>query len=538
MRHHQFMTGAISILTAAGVAAIATSASAWESPLERRYLTKPLQVCDQGIFYVGGAPKVTPFGAGPTSGANTQIIIGSMYVEFQVPMKSKTWPLIMVHGSGYTGSCVRGTAGGTEGWMDYTVRHGVPTFVVDQAGRARSGFDKSVIHEGEALIDSDPAAAKELIPTLGGSTSTAWTSWFGHIVPTEPPPVGDVTIGQMIRHGAAGDPLCATEPAHCNQLGRIPMEPEAPWAVDQAIASRTGNGAPAGLGTVVPDTGGHVNAAFPLNDRFLALDAYKFNVPNTESTLPSGTCPGCTVDPLAPPPAPGMMPVDPTVLPPTSVWTPKALAELVEGLGGAVVATHSQSGIMGHHMVRILKERGKLHLLKGLITIEGSCSLANSGLTAADFKDIPYLAFKGDYREGPATLPGSAMCQASVDAINAAGGTADYIQLDQPGPWQGSYTGPFGPDYVGPFAGVSHMMMIESNPAPNGKATNLQVMDVILDWTGENIKNPKETSCKDGDDGDHKGRDDRKHADDDKRGHDGKHADDNKRRHDSKHAER
>ena len=35
------------------------------------------------------------------------------------------------------------------------------------------------------------------------------------------------------------------------------MEPEAPWAVDQAIKSRTGNGAPAGLGTVMPDIGQH-----------------------------------------------------------------------------------------------------------------------------------------------------------------------------------------------------------------------------------------------------------------------------------------
>ena len=42
-------------------------------------------------------------------------------------------------------------------------------------------------------------------------------------------------------------------------------------------------------------------------------------------------------------------------------------------------ATHSQSGIMGHHMVRILKERGRLDLVKGLITIEGGCSLPNSG---------------------------------------------------------------------------------------------------------------------------------------------------------------
>src|SRR4029077_18579119 len=138
------------------------------------------------------------------------------------------------------------------------------------------------------------------------------------------------------------------------------------------------------------------------------------------------------------------------------------VAELVEGLGGAVVATHSQSGSVGIHVVRVLKEHGKLDMLKGLIDDEGSCALTGGGLalTAADFKNIPYLAFKGDY-----SAP-SAQCQATVDAIKAAGGKADYIQLDQPGPWQGSYAGPFGADYIGPFAGVSHMMMFESNPSP------------------------------------------------------------------------
>jgi hypothetical protein len=481
MRHHQLTKRAVHCISVAAVcAAFATSVSAQIYPTQRRYLTKPLKICDQGVFYVGGAPKVTPHGSNSTTNTTyEQIIIGSMFVQFQIPMKSKAWPLIMVHGSGYTGSCVQGTAGGTEGWADYTVRHGIPTYVVDQSGRARSGFDKSVINEADYYIDKDPVYAKALLPSLGGSTSTAWTSWFGHIVPTGT----DITTGQMVRHGAPArqsdgtpapgqDPLCATEPAHCNQLGRIPMEPEAPWAVDQAIASRMGNGAPAGLGTVKPDVAGHVNPAFPQNDRYLALQAYKFNVPNTEATLPGSICSTCV----------------PTTVNNVNTWTPRALAQLVEGLGGAVVATHSQSGSIGHHMARILKEHGNLKLLKGLITIEGSCSLTGAGLAAdgSDFSknNIPYLAFKGDYS---AT---SAQCQSTVDAIRASGGTADYIQLDQPGPWQGKYAGPYGPAYVGPFAGVSHMMMIESS--------NLPVMDVMLDWAGKNISKPKPTAaCKD-----------------------------------------
>jgi hypothetical protein len=129
------------------------------------------------------------------------------------------------------------------------------------------------------------------------------------------------------------------------------------------------------------------------------------------------------------------------------------------------VATHSQSGIMGHHMARILKEHGHLDLLKGLITIEGGCSLPNSGLKAEDFDNIPYMALKGDYA---AT---SEQCQATVDAINARRATgkgiakAEYVKLDELG-------NPI-------FNGTTHMMMIGTN--------NLEIADVILNWVDENV---------------------------------------------------
>ena len=52
-------------------------------------------------------------------------------------------------------------------------------------------------------------------------------------------------------------------------------------------------------------------------------------------------------------------------------------------------------------------------MVKALITIEGGCSLPNSGLKPEDFDNIPYLALKGDY------TPTSEACQTTVDAINA-----------------------------------------------------------------------------------------------------------------------
>ena len=127
------------------------------------------------------------------------------------------------------------------------------------------------------------------------------------------------------------------------------------------------------------------------------------------------------------------------------------------------VVTHSQSGIMGHHMARILKERGHLSLLKGLLTLEGSCSLPNSGLTAADFDNIPYMALKGDYT---AT---SAVCQETVDAINARRASrqgtakAEYLKLDDMG-----------------ILGVTHMMMLDKK--------NLEIADIMLNWVNKNVK--------------------------------------------------
>lgn len=474
----------------------ATNVQAWKSPAKNKYMTGPLEICDKGTFYVGGSPKITPFASGATPQGQRQIIINQMYVQFQTPMKSKSWPVIMVHGSGYSGSAVEGTAAGNEGWNDYLVRNDVPSYVVDQPGRGRSGFDHTPIHEAVyKLNQNDVAGALALLP--GGTVLPAFgfshegtagfAAWFGHYLP---PPSGnfdhDVTLSKMIRHGESGDPLCATEPAHCTYKGRLPMPGDSPWAVDTAIQSRTGAGAPAGVGTVTPD-----NAQVQANAGYLALEAYKFDLPNTENFLPASTCTTCT----------------PTNVNATNTWTPKALAELVEGLGGAIVATHSQSGSIGHHMVRILKEHGKLHLLKGLITFEGSCSLTGAGLApdGSDFKNIPYMALKSDYS---AT---SAQCQTSVDAIKAIGGRADYIQLDEAGFWQGKYKGPFGAAYVGPFRGTSHMAMIEDNPAPSdkkgkkGKATNLQVMDVILEWANRNIRPPRTQYCeyKDNDHGHH-----------------------------------
>jgi hypothetical protein len=376
---------------------------------QKKFMAAPVTIEDQGSFFIGGITKVSEFatvpfappGQTPPAPVPQQITIGQMYVQFQIPLQKSGpgWPVIMVHGSTHTGAALESTPDGREGWYPYFVRKGVSTYVVDQSGRGRSGFDQSVLQEAEAkLLAGDTKTAAELIPNFGRITDNgAWQAWFGHLLPAG----SNITNGTLVPHGD-------------------PRDPEKPTV-----------GRP------------HVAPKFPLAS---VAEYYKQLVPNAEVTLPGSTCPTC----------------NPQALSPANTWTPQGLALLVERLGGAIVATHSQSGIMGHHLVRILKEHGNLHLLKGLITIEGGCSLPQSGLTAADFDAIPYLALKGDYT---AT---SAQCQETVDAINKrraekqGSARAEYVKLDEMG-----------------ILGVTHMMMLDSN--------SNQIADLMIDWVKKNV---------------------------------------------------
>jgi hypothetical protein len=397
----------MSAALAAAALALAAHAAA-QTP--KRFTGGPVTIVDQGSFFIGGETKISehasipgaPPGQTPPAPTPQQITIGQMYVQFQIPQKIKGpgWPVIMVHGSTHTGAALESTPDGREGWYPYFVRKGVATYVVDQAGRGRSGFDHSVLHEARAkALAGDAAGAAALLPNFGRITDTqAWTFWFGHLIPA-----GSTIAngGRLIKHGDPGDP----QPANPKKA--------------------------------------HVAPLFPLE---AAGEYYKQLVPNTEVTLPGSTCATCT----------------PQTIGPSNTWTPRALADLVERLGGAIIATHSQSGIMGHHAVRILKERGKLDLVKGLITIEGGCSFAQSGLTAADFDVIPYLVIKGDYANV------SQQCQQSVDAINQRRAeklgvaNAAYFKLDEMG-----------------MLGTTHMMMLD--------ADNLKIADLMLDWAGKHV---------------------------------------------------
>lgn len=105
---------------------------------QKRFLTAPLVIEDQGSFFIGGVPKVTEHatvppapGAPPTAAAAVglhQITIGQMYVQFQIPAKKygAGWPVIMVHGSSHTAACLEATPDGREGWYRISCARACP----------------------------------------------------------------------------------------------------------------------------------------------------------------------------------------------------------------------------------------------------------------------------------------------------------------------------------------------------------------------------------------------------------------------------
>src|SRR5262245_28380292 len=112
--------------SAAAIAAVLliTPLSAADAP--------PLELAKQGYLFAGG--KYAPVNG-------REVMSGQIYAEYQIP-RSQThpYPIVMVHGAIQTGTNFTGTPDGREGWAQFFLRQGYAVYVVDQPGRARSGY--------------------------------------------------------------------------------------------------------------------------------------------------------------------------------------------------------------------------------------------------------------------------------------------------------------------------------------------------------------------------------------------------------------
>ena len=90
----------------------------------------PLAIARQGCFFTGG--RYTE---------DDQAMRGQAFVQYQVPVAETGPPVVMIHGTGQTGTNFLMTPDGRPGWAEDFLRAGHPVYVVDQAGRGRSGQD-------------------------------------------------------------------------------------------------------------------------------------------------------------------------------------------------------------------------------------------------------------------------------------------------------------------------------------------------------------------------------------------------------------
>ncbi len=131
-----------------------------------------LVLARQGSFFVNERNIATSFPTGTGTPAPGHISARGMYVQYQVPQARDrhAYPVIMVHGAGYTGKTYEETPDGRMGWAEYFVRLGVPVYVVDHSGRARSGFDPSPTNR--AKLEGNAA----FVPSFWEFTNEqAWT---------------------------------------------------------------------------------------------------------------------------------------------------------------------------------------------------------------------------------------------------------------------------------------------------------------------------------------------------------------------------
>jgi pimeloyl-ACP methyl ester carboxylesterase len=141
----------------------------------------PLSVARQGYLFAGG--KYTTVNG-------RQVMSGQMYAEFQIPSKqTHTWPIVMVHGGGQTGTNFTGTPDGREGWAQYFLRQGYAVYVVDQVGRGRSAYVADVY--GPQTAAPNPAEGSQT-RFAAPERYKAWpqahlhTQWPGKGAPGDP----------------------------------------------------------------------------------------------------------------------------------------------------------------------------------------------------------------------------------------------------------------------------------------------------------------------------------------------------------------
>ena len=166
---------------------ISTSAS-YAQTFQPDSNAKPLVLQSQGSFFVGGQDEVSDALNSAAASAGT-VTVNQMYVQYQIPMPTFSHAgtaVIMIHGCCLSAKSFEETPDARMGWNEYFVRNGHPTYLPDQASRARSGFDATILNEIALGLDGKTAKDMPFIYSFGHEE--AYTAFrFGPTIGTPYP---------------------------------------------------------------------------------------------------------------------------------------------------------------------------------------------------------------------------------------------------------------------------------------------------------------------------------------------------------------
>jgi|SRR5688572_5745077 pimeloyl-ACP methyl ester carboxylesterase len=164
---------------------------------------KEFVLAEQGSFFVGGR-KIEGAGTYDPTKATTNTNEGNtfwadqLYVQYQIPVNPRKYPLVLVHGGGGTGRVWETTPDGREGYQTLFVRRGFPVYIVDFPRRGRAGFPS---FNGEfGAIDGTQVVPNR---TNRAGVQYAWVRWrlgpkYPEVFPVQQFPMQ--ALDQFIQH--------------------------------------------------------------------------------------------------------------------------------------------------------------------------------------------------------------------------------------------------------------------------------------------------------------------------------------------------
>jgi pimeloyl-ACP methyl ester carboxylesterase len=136
-----------------------------------------ITLAEQGSFFVGGRivqGKGVYDPAKDTSNTNegNTFWTDQMYVQYQIPVNPRKYPLVLVHGGGGTGRVWETTPDGREGYQTLFLRRGFAVYIVDFPRRGRAGYPSFNGPFGE--VDGTAVVANK---TNRAGVQYAWSRW-------------------------------------------------------------------------------------------------------------------------------------------------------------------------------------------------------------------------------------------------------------------------------------------------------------------------------------------------------------------------